>query len=79
MEKETETLVEAAKEEVNKMTANAMEQAKKVNDLILQIAEEYENKTQDMEALRKEIEENRPIYEFAEKIISEVEDLLAIE
>ena len=79
MEEEIETLVDAAKEKVNKMTANAMDQAKKVNDLILQIAEEYENKTRDIETLHREIEKNRPIYEFAEKIISEVEDLLAIE
>ena len=79
MQKEIKTLVDATKEEVNTMTANAIEQSQKVNDLIHQIAEEYENKTRDIEALRKEIEENRPIYEFAEKIISEVEDLLAIE
>ena len=79
MQKEIETLVDATKEEVNTMTANAIEQSQKVNDLIHQIAEEYENKTRNIEALRKEIEENRPIYEFAEKIISEVEDLLAIE
>lgn len=79
MQKEVKALVEAAKEEVNTMTANAIGQSKKVDDLIHQIAEEYENKTRDIEVLRKEIEENRPIYEFAEKIISEVEDLLAIE
>lgn len=79
MQEEVENLVDDTKEEVNIMTAKAIEQSKKVNELIHQIAEEYENKTQDMEALRKEIEENRPIYEFAEKIISEVEDLLAIE
>lgn len=79
MQEEIKTLVDAVKKEVNNMTANAIEQSRKVNDLILQIADEYENKTRDIETLRKEIEENRPIYEFAEKIISEVEDLLTIE
>ena len=79
MQEEIKTLVDAVKKEVNNMTANAIEQSRKVNDLILQIADEYENKTRDIETLRKEIEENRQIYEFAEKIISEVEDLLTIE